>query len=141
MPVSCPCVDQAMFYQWYWTLFIHEYGKLHHQYIYIYIYIYIHVCICVCVCGCVLHQGKEEIHGKIGFIIYKLNWYSPTRIISLTLLVLRRKLFYYWPRSSSTISLFLFLLLLRLRASETRYLLYFHDTAINGNRILSRNIG
>ena len=42
-----------------------------------------------------MYRDKEEIHSEIKLIIYLLKWYSPTRGISLALLVLRPELFYY----------------------------------------------
>ena len=65
-----------------------------HTYIYIYIYTYI-----------LLYRGKEKIHCEI-------KWFSPTRIISLAMLVLGPNWSHYWPTSFRAISLLLFLLLL-----------------------------
>ena len=33
----------------------------------------------------VLFRGKETIHSETELIIYQLKWYSPTRIMSLSL--------------------------------------------------------
>ena len=39
-----------------------------------------------------LCRGKKKIHSEIELIFHELKWYSPTTIISLSLLVLRPKL-------------------------------------------------
>ena len=59
-----------------------------------------------------LYRGEEKIHSEIELIIYELKWYSPTRIISLALLVLRPMLVLQLINVLSEQSLLLFLLLL-----------------------------
>ena len=51
-----------------------------------------------------LYGGKEAIHSEIELTIYWFMWYSPTSIISVTLL-LRSKLVFYWPRYFSALCL------------------------------------
>ena len=52
-----------------------------------------------------LYHSKEEIYSEIDLTIYKLKWYSPTNIISLTLLELYLKLvFRYWLCLRNTMS-------------------------------------
>ena len=59
-----------------------------------------------------LYRGKGKIHSEIELIIYLLNCYSPTSIISLALLVLSPKL--VLPNPVRVVSLLFLLLLLLL---------------------------